>query len=257
MEIKDEENVVEPTTNENVDTQTTEQKEVVNEEKKSFTEEQKAQMSKIIQDRVGRAKRAEERKYSKIIDTLSAGLGTSDLEEINNKLTSFYSEQGVNIPKNTYNEDEERILANHEAEEIINLGYDEIVNETDEMLSRGITDLSPREKLVYKALAEKRQEIENENSLKSIGVEKETIDSKEFKDFAKKFNKETSLTDIYEMYSKLQPKEEVKPMGSMKSSSQDDGIKEFYSSEDFDKLTPEQLDNPKIWQAVMKSRLKW
>ena len=60
------------------------------------------------------------------------------------------------------------------------------------------------------------------------------------------------------MYSKLQPKEEVQPIGSMKSSSpKDDEIKEYYSPEEFDKLTKEQLDNPKIWEAVMKSRLKW
>ena len=259
MENENQENVVvEPTTNENANTQIAEQNEVVNKDNQSFTEEQKAHMEKIIKGRVYRAKKEEEKKYSKIIDTLSAGLGTSNLDELNAKLTEFYSEQGVTIPqKASYSEDEERILANHDANEIIDLGYDEIVNETDKMFNRGINDLSPREKMIYKTLAEKRQEIENENSLKSIGVEKETIESKEFKNFAKKFNKETSLTDIYEMYSKLQPKEEIHPMGSMKSTSQDDGIKEYYSPEEFDKLTPEQLDNPKIWDAVMKSRLKW
>lgn len=256
--MEEENNVVEPTANENVETQTTEQNEVVN-DKNSFTDEQKAQMTKIIQDRVKRAKKADERKYSELISVLSAGLGTTNLDELTQKAKAFYQEQGVEIPsKPSYNEDEERILANAEASNIINLGYDEIVNETDEMMNRGVADLSPREKLVYKTLAEKRQEIENVRALESIGVKRETIESDDFKNFTQKFNSDTSLTDIYEIYSKLQPKEDVQPLGSMKSSSpKDDEIKEYYSPEEFDKLTKEQLDNPKIWEAVMKSRLKW
>jgi hypothetical protein len=255
--MEEEKNVVEPTTNENVETQTTEPNEVVN-DKKSFTDEQKAQMTKIIQDRVNRAKKAEERKYSELVNVLSAGLGTNNLEELTKKAKAFYQEQGVEIPsKPSYNEDEERILANAEANNIINLGYDEIVSETDEMMDRGVADLSPREKLVYKTLAEKRKEIENVKALESIGVKRETIESEDFKKFTQKFKSDTSLTDIYEMYSKLQPKEDVQPMGSMKSLSKDDEIKEYYSPEEFDKLTKEQLNNPKIWNAVMQSRLKW
>lgn len=255
--MENENGVVETTTNENVDTQATEQNEVVN-DKNSFTEGQKAQMTKIIQDRVNRAKKAEERKYSELVNVLSAGLGTTNLDELTQKAKAFYQEQGVEIPSRpSYSEDDERILANAEANNIINLGYDEIVNETDEMMNRGVADLSPREKLVYKTLADKRKQIENEKALESIGVKRETIESDDFKNFTQKFNSDTSLTDIYEIYSKLQPKDDVQPMGSMKSLSKDDEIKEYYSPEEFDKLTKEQLNNPKIWDAVMQSRLKW
>lgn len=255
--MEDEKNVVDTTTNENVGTQATEQNEAVN-DKNSFTDEQKAQMTKIIQDRVSRAKKAEERKYSELVNVLSAGLGTNNLDELTQKAKAFYQEQGVEIPnKSSYNEEDERILANAEANNIISLGYDEIVNETDEMMNRGVADLSPREKLVYKTLSEKRKQIENEKTLESIGVKRETIESDDFKEFTNKFNSGTSLTDIYEIYSKLQPKEEVQPIGSMKSLSKDDEVKEYYSPEEFDKLTKEQLNNPKIWNAVMQSRLKW
>jgi hypothetical protein len=253
--MENENGVVETTTNENVDTRATEQNEVVN-DRNSFTGEQKAQMTKIIQDRVNRAKKAEERKYSELVNVLSAGLGTTNLDELTQKAKAFYQEQGVEIPSRpSYSEDDERILANAEANNIINLGYDEIVNETDEMMNRGVADLSPREKLVYKTLADKRKQIENEKALESIGVKRETIESDE--NFTQKFNSDTSLTDIYEIYSKLQPKDDVQPMGSMKSLSKDDEIKEYYSPEEFDKLTKEQLNNPKIWDAVMQSRLKW
>lgn len=255
--MENENGVVETTTNENVDTRATEQNEVVN-DRNSFTGEQKAQMTKIIQDRVNRAKKAEERKYSELVNVLSAGLGTTNLDELTQKAKAFYQEQGVEIPSRpSYSEDDERILANAEANNIINLGYDEIVNETDEMMNRGVADLSPREKLVYKTLADKRKQIENEKALESIGVKRETIESDDFKNFTQKFNSDTSLTDIYEIYSKLQPKDDVQPMGSMKSLSKDDEIKEYYSPEEFDKLTKEQLNNPKIWDAVMQSRLKW
>ena len=186
--MENENGVVETTTNENVDTQATEQNEVVN-DKNSFTEEQKAQMTKIIQDRVSRAKKAEERKYSELVNVLSAGLGTNNLDELTQKAKAFYQEQGVEIPvKPSYSEDDERILANAEANNIIDLGYDEIVNETNEMMNRGVADLSPREKLVYKTLADKRKEIENVKELESIGVKRETIESNDFKNFTQKFN---------------------------------------------------------------------
>ena len=44
-------------------------------------------------------------------------------------------------------------------------------------------------------------------------------------------------------------------MGEINSNSEKE--KEFYSSQEVDKLTKKQLSNPKIMNAVMKSMLKW
>lgn len=258
MEIKDE-NVVDTTATENVDTQSTEKNEEnVKENKDTFTEEQQAKMNKIIQDRVLRAKKTEEKKYSKLVNVLKAGLGTDDIDELTEKATNFYKDQGVEIPTQIlYDEEDEEVLAKNDANKIIDLGYDEIVNETNEMMKRGQENLSTREKMIYRNLANARKEIEDEKSLESIGVDKNIIQSKKFQDFTKKF-KDTPVSEIYEIYSKVNPdSEKTTPIGSVKSTAKDDGIKDYYSPEDFDKLTKKDLDNPKIWERVMQSRTKW
>jgi hypothetical protein len=221
---------------------------------KTFTQEQ---LDKIVKERVDRATRAESRKYSKIINTLQRGTGTKDLRELEEAVSNFYTEQGTDISQPIYDDREEEILANAEAKDIIDIGYDEIVAVTDDMNSRGKDNLSLRDKFLYKKLAEERRKIEQTNELKSIGVSDDIITSQEFKDFKSKFNDSTSLKDVYDLYSKLQPKEEVHPIGSMKTESSKDEIKNYYSPEDFDKLTDEQLDDPRIMEAVDKSRAKW
>jgi len=264
IKMEDEElNVVDTTTDEKDETQTSEQTEVVNEaenksDKVEFTEAQKTMMNKIIQERVERAKKAEARKYAPIVDTLKVGLGTSDINELVEKTKQFYTEQGINIPEPIkYSEEDEKILAEAEANKIISLGYDEIKNTTDEMMNIGENNLTQREKLMYLRLAEKRKSIEDEMQLESIGVNKEVLNSDDFKKFKSKFNDNQNLKDIYDLYDKLQPKENKGTIGSVKSVKADDGIKEYYSSDEVDKLTEEQLNNPKIWEAVMKSKEKW
>lgn len=264
IKMEDEElNVVDTTTDEKDETQTSEQTEVVNEaenksDKVEFTEAQKTMMNKIIQERVERAKKAEARKYAPIVDTLKVGLGTSDINELVEKTKQFYTEQGINIPEPIkYSEEDEKILAEAEANKIISLGYDEIKNTTDEMMNIGENNLTQREKLMYLKLAEKRKSIEDEMQLESIGVNKEVLNSDDFKKFKSKFNDNQNLKDIYDLYDKLQPKENKGTIGSVKSVKADDGIKEYYSSDEVDKLTEEQLNNPKIWEAVMKSKEKW
>ena len=116
-------------------------------------------------------------------------------------------------------------------------------------------NLTTREKYMLESLNNKKFELEREKELRTIGVSKEEIESSEFKEFANKFNKDISLKDIYEIYSKTKPEEAV-PMGSMQSTT-DKEIKKYYSPEDFDRLTEEDLNNPLIWEAVKASKEKW
>lgn len=220
----------------------------------TFTQEQ---LDKIVEGRIGRVKKSYEKKYSKLMDTLKAGLGTKDLEDTTNKVAEFYKEQGVNIPQETYDnysDDDERVLANYDADSIIELGYNEIANTITDLNTRG--NLSTREKYMLDRLSNKKKELETEVQLKSIGVDTSILGSKEFKDFAKKFNQDTPIKDIYEIYSQTLPKEEAEPIGSMESTTNKE-IKTYYSPEDFDKLTEEDLNNPQIMEAVDKSRVKW
>ena len=249
-EIVQNDEVVEQTTNENVETPTTEEKV----EQQEFTPEQQRKINEIIQSRVASTKRSEEKKYQKLVNTIKAGMKaeTNDVDEITSMARKLYKENGIDIPDEPiYSEEDENILAEAEAQKIIELGYDAIASETD-----NFSGTSRRDKKVYDALMRKRHELENLKSLESIGVSKEEYTGREFQDFAKKFNSNTPYTEIYEMYSKMY-KKEPSPIGSMKSVTKDDGIKEYYSPEEFDRLTDEQLDNPKIWEAVQKSKEKW
>ena len=51
--------------------------------------------------------------------------------------------------------------------------------------------------------------------------------------------------------------ERPKNPGSVKNTSTVKQIKDYYSPEDFDKLTDEDLNNPKIMEVVDRSRLQW
>ena len=61
------------------------------------------------------------------------------------------------------------------------------------------------------------------------------------------------------MYQKMQPKKEIKPMGSMKNTpSEDKGVKEFYSFEEAKTFTKADFDkNPALYEAVKKSMTQW
>ena len=80
------------------------------------------------------------------------------------------------------------------------------------------------------------------------------MNDSEFKEFAGQFNSKTPIKNVYEMYTKLnQPvKPTVEKIGSMKSMAQDK-VKDYYTEDEIRKLTDEELDNPKIWEAVRRS----
>lgn len=240
------------TTTEETTPQTTEN--VAAPAEKTFTQEQ---VNDIVKERVGRAERSNERKYSRIIGILQKGTGAKDLNEIEQTLSNFYQNQGIDVSQPMYDDSDEETLANSDAQKIIDLGYDEIVSETERMYNQGYENLNKREKYAYKKLAEERKRIEQTTELKSIGVSDDEINSQDFKDFRAKFNDNTSLKDVYDLYSKIKPKEPKEPIGSMKNDTSKEEVKEYYSPEDFDKLTEEQLNDPKIWAAVTRSKAKW
>lgn len=248
--VENDEMEVEQTTPENVETPTTEEKV----EQQEFTPEQQRKINEIIQSRVASTKRSEEKKYRKLVNTIKAGMNaeTDDVDEITSMARKLYKENGIDIPDEPiYSEEDENILAEAEAQKIIELGYDAIASETDNFSGK-----SSRDKKVYEALMKKRHELDNLRALEKIGVSKEEYQGREFQDFAKKFNSNTPYTEIYEMYSKIN-KKEPSPIGSMKSTAKEEDVKEYYSPEEVDNLTDEQLDDDRVYEAVMKSRLKW
>lgn len=222
---------------------------------KTYTQEE-------VDDIVGKAKaRAKakvekdyQRKYGRMEEVLKAGTGKESIEEVTDTFAEFYRGKGINIPeKPNYSQKDIEILARAEANEIINSGYEDVVEEVDRLTDIGVANMTAKEKAMFKVLAEHRQSAERGRELNKIGVAEEIYNSQEFKEFASKFNPNTPITDVYSIYKQTQPKKEHKTMGSMKNTVKDDGVKDYYSPEEIDKLSMADLKNPNVWAAVRRS----
>lgn len=268
--FEENENLVEEETTENVEEQTTEESvqdvqeestdNVDNTEEKvekeqeaiTFTKEQVDEMiAKKIARKEAKIRREYEKKYGRAETVLKTGLQKDNLEDAVSELENYYEEQGVRIPKTQYSERDTEILARAEADEIIDSGYDDIVEEVDRLANIGVENMSTSDKIMFQRLAEARMKIEEERDLSSLGISKDSL-SEEFKEFAKHLDSKMSLKDKYEFYQKYKPKKEVRKLGSMESGPISK-VKDYYTAEEIDRLTDEDLDNDAIWNAVRKS----
>jgi hypothetical protein len=247
---------------ENVETVTTEENTgEVQVPVKTYTQEE---VDDIVGKRLARntAKIRKEysKKYGDLENVLKAGTGKDNVVELTDTFRSFYEQKGIHIPSEpTYSGRDIEVLAKAEANDIINAGFEEVVEEVDRLAELGIENMSAREKQVFKELAEYRQRTERTNELSKIGVTEDVYNSKEFTEFASKFGSNTTITEIYEIYNKMQPKKEVRTMGSLKNTTQTDtGVKDFYTRDEALKFTKKDFDNnPELFKAVEKSMLKW
>lgn len=256
--MNENENLVTEQVAENVE-QTTE------ETPKTYTEaEFNAKLDEVIGKKLARReakiRKEYDRKYGELEEVLKAGTGKQDVEEVTDTFKQFYASKGIKVPTRAeYSAKDIEVLANAEANEIISAGFDEVVEEVDRLASIGVEKMTAKEKAVFKALAEHRQNAERSRELSQIGVPEDVSNSEDFKKFAKMFNANTPVRDIYDIYNKQKPHKEVRTMGSMKNSnSGDNGIKDFYTPEEARKFTREELDkNPALFAAIEKSMQKW
>lgn len=245
---------------EQVETTAEQPSEVVEQPKVYSQEEVDAIVGKRLARKEAKIRKEYDRKYGQLEDVLRAGTGKESVEEMTDTFKDFYQKKGIKMPeKPNYSARDLEVLARAEADDIIRAGFDEVVEEVDRLAQIGAANMSAREKAVFKALAEHRQNAERVNELSKLGVTEDVYGSAEFKDFAGKFNPNTSIKDIYDIYSKTKPKKEYKTMGSMKNSdSGDNGVKDFYSVEEARRFTKKDYDkNPALFAAVEKSMLKW
>lgn len=244
-------------TAENVETVATEEitgEQVTEPVEKTFTQ---SEVNEIVKGAKARAKaqarKEYDRKYGSLTNVLKAGTGKESVEEMTDTFAKFYEGKGIKISREPdYSAKDIEVLAAAEADEVIRMGYDEVVEEVDRLSSLGVDNMTPREKAIFKHLAEHRQSTERQNELSKIGVTEEMVNSKEFKDFAKQFNATTPISDIWNIYTKTLPKKDIKPMGSMKGNTVNE-VKDFYSAEEISKLSEDDLRNPDVWNAVRRS----
>ena len=233
---------------------------------KMYTEEETEKIAKQRETRAWkkatREKNEELKNYTEIIDTLKAGMNLESIDDIKKSLKDFYSEQGIEIPERKgLTEREEKILAEADAKEIIELGEDEVNKVANEIYNKPLEKRTTREKVIFEKLGNYVMEEKAKKSLVDKGIDTSILDDKKFKSFASKFNANTDLSDIYEMYNTLNaPKEKVerpKSTGSVKTVASTNEIKEFYTPEEVSKFSMKDLDNPTLMKAIENSMRKW
>lgn len=239
--------------------------EEVIEQPKTYTEDElNARVDELLAKKIARKeariRKEYDKKYGKLENVLRAGTGEDDLNTITNTLSNFYTKKGIQMPTEpTYSESDMKVLANAEAQSIIDSGFDEVVEEVDRLAELGVDNMTSREKLVFTKLAEYRKSEQDRKDLAKIGVSEAALEDKEFIEFAEKLNPNMSTKEKYEMYTQYKPKPKVETMGSMKNTtSNDTGVKDFYTRDEALKFTKKDFDkNPALFKAVENSMLKW
>lgn len=227
------------------------------EQPRTYTQEEvDAIVGKRLARKESTIRKEYDRQYGGLMDVLRAGTGKENVDEIADSYRQFYQGQGVTVPQRpVYSDEDAAILARAEAQDIIGLGYEEVVEETERLAGIGAKNMTAREKALFKALAEYRQSADRTRELAGMGVTKDVYESQAFRDFSAKFAPNTPIREIYSLYEKLQPKKEIKPMGSMTHTApESNGVKDFYTVEEARKFTKADFDkNPALLKAVEAS----
>ena len=217
-------------------------------------------LGKKIARREAKIRKEYDRKYGELESVLKAGTGKEDVAEMTDTFKKFYESKGIQFPKEpNYSSRDIEVLAKAEANDIINSGLDDVIEEVDRLADIGLHNMTDREKAIFKELAEYRKSAEQGKELSKLGVTEDVYTSKEFKDFASKFSATTSIKEIYEIYNKMQPRKEIRTAGSMKNATQTDtGVKDFYTRDEALQFTKKDFDkNPALFKAVEQSMLRW
>lgn len=228
---------------------------------KTYTQ---SQLDEIVGKRLARnsakIRKEYDRKYGDLEAVLKAGTGKESVEEMTDTFKTFYESKGIKLPeKPNYSDKDLEVLAAADAKDVINSGDEDVIEELNRLTDVGFDNMTAREKAYFKVLAEHRQNTERHKELSKIGVTDDVYNSREFQEFASKFNSNTPIADIYSIYTKTQPKKEIKPMGSMTNKTSEDGtIKDFYTRDEALKFTKADFDkSPELFKAVQDSMLKW
>lgn len=193
-------------------------------------------------------------KKDQLIDILKK---QTKAETIDDLLDISEKQYGITVQRTkANNQNDEKVLGKNDAKEILDFQDDEYTEKEINRLAN--LKRTGREEEAYTELKTafegKRALAERNKEIKEKGLNEEVVESSEFKEFEKKFAKDTSLSDIYELYSKVNIPKEEKPfsVGSLKDTraSQTDA---FFTVDEFNALTEKDLKNPKVYEKAMKT----
>ena len=206
--------------------------------------------------RWGQEKSKMEREFEKRSELTNLLMKQTGSNSIDDLLNTTYEEYGMERPKNT--RDEER-LGKLDAQELLELDDDQI---EEEVIKLSNMKRNAREEATFlelgKYLTNKKAEAKRKQEIKESGIEESLYNSQDFQSFMSKFNSDTPLKDISDMYSKMNGTPKKKPFsaGSLKNN-QIKQITDTFTREEFDALTAEDLKDPKIYEKAMKSRFNF
>lgn len=229
-----------------------------------FDEKVRATVDESIGKKIARnnakIRKEYESRYGELENVLKAGTGKESISEIAAAFKDYYKGKGIEIaPRAEYSEKDTEILAEAEANEIISAGAGEVTDELNRLAALGTQKMTARDKAVFTRLTQHRRNTERTKELQRLGVSEEVYGSPEFQSFAEKFDTRTPIAEVWDIYSKAQPKKEIKTAGSMKNSGEaDSGVKDYYSFEEASRFTRKDFDsNPALFKAVQASMAKW
>lgn len=200
---------------------------------------------RLKRDRINRERRQSKElaKYKQLENVIKAGLGVDNLDDAISRTSDFYKEQGINIPeyKDSHSERDEKILAKADAQEIIELGMKEMEAEANRIANIPEAKRSVREQTMFNTLCETIIEKRQINELKEKGINTEILEDKKFKEFKGKFAFNTPVSDIYDMYFKLNQKPIEKPASAGSAKNEVGQVGETFSVERINGMTPQEL----------------
>lgn len=223
-----------------------------------------AEFSDMVKSRLDRQERGYQKELAKYKDTenvLKSALHVNDMDEANKKLREYYEGEGIKLPevyKPGLSSREIEVLAKADAQDFINEGYDSMVNEANRLASKKYENLNERERVIFNTLAERLTEENNRRDLLKLGAKEDVLNDKDFITFKNKFNSNTPIGDIYNLYMKTQDGTK-KPvaMGSMKDTTAQKEVKSFYSPKDVENMTDDDWNKQGTWEKVLASMKKW
>lgn len=226
-------------------------------------EEVKAQMKednqKAWNKRWGQEKAKMEREFAKQNEAVNLFMQQTNTNNVDDLLNYSYEQYGVERPRNQRSQEDEIVLGKNDAKSILELD-DGFIEEEAERLSYLKRDA--REEATFmelsRYLTEKKAEAKLKQEIKESGIDESLLDNQDFKSFMNKFNKDTSLTDIVNIYNQTQKPVAKKEKPFSAGSSNGKKIKEeseFFTEEEFMALTAEDMKNPRIYEKAMKSRV--
>lgn len=220
--------------------------------------------TRLIRDRVKREREeaGTKAKYQELETIMKTALGVDNIDDAITKSREFYKEQGIQIPEivnKSLNERDEIVLAKADASDIIKLGKSEMEAEANRIAAIPESKRTLRDKTIFNDVCQELVKINDLDNLKNKGYDTSILEDKDFSTFRNQFNLNTPVSQIYEMYQQVKGTKPQQPRspGSAKTNNSNNEIKDYYTPEEVRQFTEEDLDNPKLMEAIDRSMLRW